>query len=161
MKNWQKGRNYKRVKDKNGNIIANIITVDGIDVKVTEEVFLAYSQADRRERYIIQEVEPGKILSLDKLLEDRVPLDELGAGQELSAETIVLSQESRMEHAKQMNRLAVELAELDENEKQLIQALFFDCIPAREYARQIGVHLRTVQYRRDKLLKKLRQKIFL
>ena len=66
MKNWQKVRNYKRVKDENGNIIANIITVDGIDVEVTEEVFLAYSQAERRERYIIEELEPGKILSLDK-----------------------------------------------------------------------------------------------
>ena len=44
MKNWQKNRNYKRIKDENGNVIANIITIDGIDVEVTEEVFLAYSQ---------------------------------------------------------------------------------------------------------------------
>ena len=25
MKNWQKNRNYKRVKDKDGNVVANII----------------------------------------------------------------------------------------------------------------------------------------
>lgn len=161
MKNWQKVRNYKRVKDENGNIIANIITVDGIDVEVTEEVFLAYSQAERRERYIIEELEPGKILSLDKLLEDQIPLDELGVEQEPSTEAVVLSQECIRERIKQQSKLTTILSELDEDEKQLIQALFFDCISAREYARQTGVQLRTVQYRRDKLLNKLRHKILL
>ena len=51
MKKWQKDRNYKRVKDENGNVIANIITVFGQDVEVSDEVFAAYSQMDRRERY--------------------------------------------------------------------------------------------------------------
>ena len=54
MKNWQKNRNYKRIKDENGNVIANIITIDGIDVEVTKEVFLAYSQMDRRELYFLK-----------------------------------------------------------------------------------------------------------
>ena len=90
MKNWQESRNYRRIKDKDGNIIANIITVDGVDVEVTEDVFLAYSQADRRERYIAEEVEPGRVLSLERLMEDGVPLVELGIEQEPSAENIVL-----------------------------------------------------------------------
>lgn len=47
MKNWKEERNYRRIKDKNGEIIANIITIDGVDVEVTDEVFLAYSQMDR------------------------------------------------------------------------------------------------------------------
>jgi len=58
--------------------VRRVITVDGVDVEVSEEVFLAYSQADRRERYIAEEVEPGLVLSLDKLLEDGVPLEKLG-----------------------------------------------------------------------------------
>ena len=29
MKNWQKTRNYRRMKDENGNVIANVITVFG------------------------------------------------------------------------------------------------------------------------------------
>ena len=52
------------IKDNNG-IIINIITVDGVDVEVNDEVFLAYSQADRRERYITEEAEAGKLLSLE------------------------------------------------------------------------------------------------
>ena len=37
MKKWQKDRNYKRVKDKDGNVVANIITVSGQDVEVSDE----------------------------------------------------------------------------------------------------------------------------
>ena len=44
MKKWQKNRNYKRVKDKDGNVVANIITVFGQDVEVSDEIFDTYSQ---------------------------------------------------------------------------------------------------------------------
>ena len=50
MKKWQEERNYRRVRNEAGEVIANIITVDGMDVEVPEDVYLAYSQADRRER---------------------------------------------------------------------------------------------------------------
>lgn len=160
MKNWQESRNYRRIKDKDGNIIANIITVDGVDVEVTEDVFLAYSQADRRERYIAEEVEPGRVLSLERLMEDGVPLAKLGIEQEPSAENIVLEGEDEKELAIQKSRLISALSSLDVAEKQLVQALFFDGIPLREYARCLNVQLRTVQYRRDKLLEKLRREIF-
>ena len=160
MENWQKSRNYRRVKDESGNVIANIITVDGVDVEVTEEVFLAYSQADRRERYILEECKPGRILSLDKLLEDEVPLEALGIKPERSAESVALERADLLESTKQRSRLARALSELEDEEKQLIQALFFEGTPLREYARRQGVQLRTIQYRRDKLLEKLRRKIF-
>jgi len=157
MENWRKTRNYRRVKDKSGVVIANIITMDGIDVEVSEEVYLAYSQAERRERYLTEEVDQGKVLSLEKLEEDDVPLASLGVEPEESPESIVLGQKSQ----DQTLRLASALAELDKSEQQLVQALFFDGISARAYAKELGVRLNTVQYRRDKLLKKLRQKIFL
>lgn len=160
MKNWQESRNYRRIKDENGAVIANIITINGVDVEVSEEVFLAYSQSDRRERYITEELEPGKILSLDKLLEDEVPLSKFGIEQEPSAESILLGQEDDQEKAVQKARLTAMLSELNEEEKGLIQALFFEGVSAREYARRLGVYHRTVIYRRDKLLEKLRRKIF-
>ena len=45
MEKWQENRNYRRIKDQNGNIVANIITVDGMDVPVTEEVYAAYQSS--------------------------------------------------------------------------------------------------------------------
>lgn len=34
MKKWQESRNYRQIRNQNGEIIANIITVDGTDVEV-------------------------------------------------------------------------------------------------------------------------------
>ena len=56
MKKWQKNRNYKRIKDKDGNVVENIITVFGQDVEVSDEIFDTYSQMDRRARYIGEDI---------------------------------------------------------------------------------------------------------
>lgn len=159
MQKWQESRNYKRIKDENGEVLAYIITVDGRDIEVTEEVYQAYSQADRRERYVREEVEPGKILSLEKLLEDEVPLEKLGVEMSPSAEETMLGQEGIRQTEQQLKRLADALAGLNTAERQLLQALYFDGLSAREYARQLGVYHRTILYRRDKLLENLRGKI--
>ena len=37
MKKWQEERNYRRVRSEAGEVIANIITVDGMDVEVPED----------------------------------------------------------------------------------------------------------------------------
>ena len=160
MKKWQESRNYRQVKNDAGEIISYIITVDGVDVEVPEGVYRAYSQADRRERYVREEMEAGKLLSLDKLLEDDVPLEPLGVDLVPSAEATTLEQEESSETARQLKKLAEALSGLNTAERQLLQALYFEGIPAREYARQLGVYHRTVLYRRDKLLEKLRRMIF-
>lgn len=69
MKKWQEERNYRRIYNEAGEVIANIITVDGVDVEVAEDVYLAYSQADRRERYVREEQFSGKLLSLEQMAE--------------------------------------------------------------------------------------------
>lgn len=159
MKKWQEKRNYRRIRDDQGKVVANIITIDGTDVEVTEEVFLVYSQADRRERYIAEEVEPGKLLSLEKLTEDGVPLEELGIEQEKSAEQMVLTQEDHAE-ADPESRLASALSELSLCEKQLIRALYFERVSARKYACMCGVSDMAIRKRRDKIIKKLKKFFF-
>ena len=42
MYNWKDARNYRRFRDENGNVIANIIYVDGEEVAVSDEVYEAY-----------------------------------------------------------------------------------------------------------------------
>jgi len=49
IQNWQKARNYRKYKQ--GDTVAHVITVDRTQVVVGEEVYGAYAQADRRERY--------------------------------------------------------------------------------------------------------------
>lgn len=50
MKKWQEERNYRRVRSEGGEVIANIITVDGMDVEVPEDVYLAYEDKKQRHR---------------------------------------------------------------------------------------------------------------
>ncbi len=71
MKSWQKGRNYRRVKDESGHVVRYIITIDGADIEVTEDVFLAYSQAERRERYLEERDQERGLLHLSALAQDR------------------------------------------------------------------------------------------
>lgn len=158
MKHWQEKRNYQHIRDEAGNVRANIITVDGVDVEVSDEVYLAYTQIDRRERYLMEEVETSKKLSLDKLLESGVPLERLGMERSPSAEDIVLQHEAWHQQEQLLSQLAEALSSLTEEEYQLIQALYWEGVSAREYARRLGVYHRTVLYWRDKILEKLRQK---
>lgn len=159
MKKWQEKRNYRRFKDENGNAIANVITVDGETVEVTDAVYQVYAQVDRRERYITEEVEPGMILSLDKFLEEEVPLETLGVELEESAESLVLEREQLEMISQQKSILYSALDSLDQPERQLIEALFFEEVSIREYSRRIGVTHRAIIKRRDHVLKKT-QKFF-
>lgn len=159
MKKWQKERNYRRVRDESGKIIANIIAVDGVNVEVTEEVFLAYSQMDCRERHL-KEKRSGRELSLDQMQENGGLPSYVGSEDISDVVDIVLQNEEQAELTVHKQLLETALSLLSEEEKQLIQALFFDEMSTRQYAKQIGVYQRAVIYRRDKLLEKLRKSFF-
>ena len=75
----------------------NKIMIDGKGVSVSEEVFRAYSQMDRRERY--QEEQQGNHpqVSLDRLRENHVPLDLYIKKHALSAEEMLLQKEDKEE----------------------------------------------------------------
>ena len=47
MYNWKNARNYRRFRDENGNVIANIIYIDGEEVAVSDEVYEAYQYPGR------------------------------------------------------------------------------------------------------------------
>ena len=51
MKKWQMDRNYRAYENLDGSFVY-IIAVDGVDVEVNKDVYMAYSQSDRRERYL-------------------------------------------------------------------------------------------------------------
>ena len=70
MYNWKDTRNYRRFRDENGNVIANVVCVDGVEVPVSDEVYEAYASMDRRERYLEERDNDDKPLSVDALLEE-------------------------------------------------------------------------------------------
>lgn len=147
MKYWQKDRNYRKYSDENGTF-RYVVTVDGEDVEVTPEVYEAYAQADRRERYGYERDE-GVLLSLDRLEEDGMQLTWLTDQNVESAEDTAIQETM-------IARMMEALDKLEPEERELIELLFFEGVSIRELARRAGMHLHAIQYRRDKVLEKLR-----
>lgn len=114
MKKWQEERNYRRIYNEAGEVIANIITVDGVDVEVAEDVYLAYSQADRRERYVREEQFSGKILSLEQMAEDDLLSDYVGAEAAPSAEEEALEREQAQSLAERKEMLLLAMLSLND-----------------------------------------------
>lgn len=158
MKKWQKERNYRRIYDGNGRVIANIITVDGVDVEVTEEVFRIYSQMDRRERYLEEQTwKPGTCtISLEYLKEQDVSIGLYVNECAPSAEDIVLQEEKQKELLIHKEKLKEAFVLLRKDEQKLIQALFFDELSTREYAHKQGVTQHAIIKRRDRVLTRLK-----
>ena len=156
MENWQKNRNYKRVKDKDGNVVANIITVFGQDIKVSDEIFDTYSQMDRRARYIGEDIPAENEISLERTIEDGIHIETL-ENAEPSAEEICIEHENAKMRAEQEKRLPIVLARLSDDEQRLIDALYFRGLGVREYAREINVPPMKIVRDRDRILGKLKK----
>lgn len=154
---WQHKRNYHRIYDQDGKVIANIITVDGVDVEVTEEVFLVYSQMDRRERYLLEDTAAGRILSLEQMSEDEVLLHYVGAEVIPNIEDDYLEKEETERVNCLLKRLPNAIVSLDASERQLIDALYIKGIPMREYARAAGVSHVAIIKRKHRVIKKLQK----
>jgi hypothetical protein len=98
MEHWKKNRNYRSFHTDNGDI-AYLINIDGRDYPVTAEVYRAYSQADRRERYMAEVESSETILSIEKMAEDKVQLDKYAIEKADSPEAILLNRKAKADHA--------------------------------------------------------------
>lgn len=156
MEKWKKERNYKRVRDKDGNSVTNIITVFGEDVVVSNEVFNAYSAMDRRARYITDDASRNKEVSLERLYEDGIHLEQIIREQVISPEDCYIAKEQRRLETERLRQLPHAISTLSETEQQLIHALFFEGMSTRKCARCMGVSQRTVIKRRDRILATLK-----
>lgn len=123
------------------------IPINGKDVEVTKEVFDAYMRPVWREKKR-QAVRAGKERSMDYF--------EGGADSFPSRERLV---EDIAEDKILLEGLFSALETLTEDDRELIDALYFREQSERAYAREINVPRTTITYRRDKVIKKLR-KIF-
>ena len=157
MKNWKKERNYRPIKDGAGNIIGGVITVDGREVEVSTDVYRAYAKTDRRERYVDEQYDKGTLVSLESLMESHVPLDRISAEIVSDAENEMLR---RYDQEQLRAILLPVLNALKEQDRDLVQALYFDEVTEREYAKKLKIHLKSVQKRRNRILREIRRTIF-
>ena len=154
MKKWQDDRNYRKIRQSDGTV-KNMIFVDGRAVEVTGEVFAAYSQMDRQERYQEELYQGIPHVSLEKLADACVPVEEYVPEQAPSPEDVYISMKDQAEQAALLRLLPEALEQLTESERELIRALYFEGVSLREYCRTKGIPTMTQHYRLQQVLKKL------
>ena len=158
MKKWQKDRNYKRVKDKDGNVVANIITVSGQDVEVSDESVCGIFADGPAGSDISEELLPAENVKYrwERTMEDGIHIETL-ENAEPSAEEICIEHENAKMREEQAKHLPIVLARLSDDEQRLIDALFFRGLGVREYAREISVPPMKIVRDRDRILDKLKK----
>ena len=157
MQNWQKTRNYRKFENTDGSF-RYIITVDGEDIEVSAEVFAAYSQSDRRERYL-DERDAGRLLSLDRFAEEGISLDHLLNEHGESAEESVIQAMAVEQNAITKAQAMSAFMALTPEERRLIHALVIDGVTERDYAAEIGLSQKGVNKRKHKILEKLKKSV--
>lgn len=139
------------------------IWIRGQYVEVTDEVYVAYMQSDRKMRYFendlkterfvlgkegqVVQIIPSREDSLDRLMDENA---QQFPDDEESVENTVL-------HKLEMDKLHTALAMLTPEEQDLIQALFFEEKTERQYAEELGVYRNAVHVRKNRALKKLKK----
>ena len=139
------------------------IWIRGQYVEVTDEVYMAYTQGDRKMRYFendlkterfvlgkegqVVRVIPSREDSLDRLMDENA---QQFPGEEEGVENMVL-------HKLEMDKLHTALAMLTPEEQALIQALFFEEKTERQYAEELGVYRNAIHVRKTRILKKLKK----
>ena len=138
------------------------IWVRGQYVEVTDEVYTAYMQGDRKMRYFendlkterfvlgkegeVVQVIPSREDSLDRLMDENAQQ----FAHEESVENTVL-------HKLEVDKLHTALTMLAPEEQALIQALFFEEKTERQYAEELGVYRNAIHVRKTRILKKLKK----
>ena len=168
MQNWRKTRNYRKIKNPDGSF-AYLIKAEDKYVPVSEAVYTVYAQSERQLEYMALDLKRDRILQdadgkavLDQngqpimLPEREVSLDKLMAEEwdypssAPSPESVVLDRLGSAALHQSLSSLAAE-------ECALIEAMFFEGLTERAYSEQSGIPQKTVNDRKNRILKKLYQ----
>ena len=138
------------------------IWIRGQYVEVTDEVYRAYMQGDRKMRYFendlkterfvlgkegqVVQIIPSREDSLDRLVDENA---QQFPDEQESVESVVLNK-------LEVDRLHTALSLLTPEERALIQALFFEERSESELAAALGISQPAVYKRKMKILKKLK-----
>lgn len=129
------------------------IRVQDIQVPVTEEIYKAYCQGARKERYFRESDYRNKTFFYDAL-----DTEELN-GNEMFCDPAAESVESLAERRWLGEGLREAIKDLNEGEKELLGRLYLYEESLRAIARSSGVPVTTLQARHRRLLQKLREKM--
>ena len=168
MQNWRKTRNYRKIKNPDGSF-TYLIKAEDKYVTVSEAVYTVYAQSERQLEYMTLDLKRDRVLQdadgkavLDQngqpvmLPEREASLDKL-MDDEWDYPSSAPSPESAVLDQLEITALHQCLSSLDTDERALIEALFFEGLTERAYSEQSGIPQKTVNDRKNRILKKLYQ----
>lgn len=120
-------------------------------VEVSEEVYLAYYQEDRRRRTVDEKDQRNGTVSYDEL--DTV---ELSGAARFTDRTAASVEETAIDLiiADKLHRCIGQLPEAD---RKLIEAIYFEGLSERKYAEKLKIHHMTVHSRKVAILSALKK----
>lgn len=127
------------------------IYVNDQPIKVTKKIYTIYWKDREREKYLDKLHRRNIFVNLDDVFED-------GDINSIEYE-LVKEEESPRDVAIKLETIDILLKVLNRlpnNEKSLIQAIYFDEKTEAEYANQVGVHQSTINRKKNIILNKLR-----
>lgn len=143
---------YKDLKEKRKRFITyknkKFIKIEDSLLEVSKKEYEIIESEDQRRKYV-KRIEKKKVISYDNKDENDTVLIN-------SIKDVNYDIESEVERKLEIERLKKALLQLDAEEYKLIKELFYKEIPLREYARINGIPFTTVQGRKDKIIKKLK-----
>lgn len=126
------------------------IRLQGKEIEVSEDEYYAYYRMERQERWQEERKQEHDVVSYDAM----------DNGETVGAEAIQDMRTPSMEELAIAGELSERLrhivAALPKAERELIQAIYFEDIPASDYAKRIGLTHRGVNKQRKRILSKLK-----
>ena len=126
------------------------IYMNGVAVSVTEEVYYTYHKMKRYEKTLIEKDNRNRLIHYDAWGDEFISKVPMNGNPMPTPEDIVISKQTQL-------RLYQSLSLLPEAERDLIRALFFEGKSMAALSKQLKIPPRTIGYRRDRTLKKLRE----
>ena len=138
MKKWQHERNYRMIKV-NNQVIAYQISVEGKSIEVTKEVYQAYAQMDRRERYLKEADMTVGLLCIPELLDRQAEPAEEDDNTSIDA--------THLRHC---------LAQLSKPDQVLIHERYWAGKTQKEVAQKLHITQQAVSCRETRILARLK-----
>ena len=167
MQNWKKNRNYRKHVNADGSY-TYIITVDGVNVEVSAEVYKVYVSTERKMEYMERDLKRDRVLKdagsravrdddghSIVLLEREVSLEKL-MDEGWDCSSAELSPEDEVMRQFEIKELHNCLDLLSADERELINALFFEELTIREYAELTGKSKSSIDRQKAKILARLK-----
>ena len=127
-----------------------IIKVEGKLVEVSQEVYFAYFRMERQERWQEEKQREHGVMSYDALDDgEMVGLEDVVDTASPGLEDAVIAGEFR-------DRLRNAIASLPKEDRELIQAIYYEEMSERAYAKQHGISQNCAYKRRRRILSRLR-----